>query len=104
MARVAFRADLAQPELSQCLVDLRGELVGQVGTGVPVRHGGHVDQQPGITPPQLDLRGMEQAEHGIGDHLVNGKRAQPPRMLADVIGRPRWLVPGTRQSPPRPPQ
>jgi hypothetical protein len=42
---------------------------------VLVRHGGQAGQQPGVSPPQFDLGGIEQAEHHIPDDLLNGKRA-----------------------------
>ena len=64
-ARVAFRAHLTQPQLSQHLLDLLGEHLRQIGARVLVRHGAHVDQQPGVSPPQLDLGGIEQAEQDI---------------------------------------
>jgi len=35
------------------LVNLLGELVRQVGTRALVRHGGQVDQQPGVSPPPV---------------------------------------------------
>jgi len=57
---VALCAHLTQPQLSQHLVDLLGDLVRQIGTRVLVRHGAQVDQQPGVSPPQFDLGGIEQ--------------------------------------------
>jgi len=81
LARRALRADLTHPQLSQHLIDLAGEFTGQVGTRVLVRHRGHVDQQPGITPAQLHLRGIEQAEQDIPENLIDRKHAQPPRIL-----------------------
>ena len=53
LARMALRADLTHPQLSQHLIDLAGEFTRQVGTRVLVGHRGHVDQQPGITPPSF---------------------------------------------------
>jgi hypothetical protein len=45
-ARMAFRAHLTQPQLSQHLLDLLGEHLRQIETCVPVRHGAHVDEDP----------------------------------------------------------
>jgi hypothetical protein len=70
---VALRAYLAQPQLAQHLVDPRSELARQVRTCVLVRHGGHVDQQSGVSPPQFDIGGVKQAEQRIADYLVDGK-------------------------------
>jgi hypothetical protein len=53
-----------------------------------VRYRGHVDQQPGVLAAQLHLGGMEQAEQDIPEDLVDGKRAQPPRIFAGVLRRP----------------
>src|SRR5690349_10666338 len=86
-----FPRSLAQPQLSQHVVDLPGEFARQVGAGVLVCHRGHVDQQPGVSPAQLHLGGIEQADQQIPENLVDGKRAQPPRIFAGVLGRP--LVP-----------
>jgi hypothetical protein len=80
--RVALRSYLTQPQLAQHLVDLPGEFARQIRTGVLVRHGGDVDQQSGVSPPQFGLGGGEQAEQRIPDNLGDRKRAQPPHMLA----------------------
>src|SRR5215472_1067816 len=87
LARVAFRAHLTQPQLSQQLVDLSGEFARQVRARVLVRQGGHVDQQPGVSPAQLHLGGVEQAEQKIPKNLDDGKRAQPPHIFAGVLRR-----------------
>jgi hypothetical protein len=66
---------------------------------VLVRHSGHVDQQPGVSPAQLDLGGIDQAEQEIPENLVDGKRAQLPRILAGVLRGPLVCMPGaTRPS------
>jgi hypothetical protein len=51
------------------------------------RHRGHVDQQPGVSPTQLHLGGIEPAEQEIPENLVDGKRAPPPRIFAGVLRR-----------------
>ena len=94
LARMALRADLTHPQLSQHLIDLAGEVTGQVGTRVLVRHRGHVDQQPGITPAQLHLRGIEQAEQEVPENLIDRKHAQPPRMFTGILCRPLASLPG----------
>jgi hypothetical protein len=43
---------------------------------VLVRHRGNVDQQPGISPAQLHLRGIEQAEQEITENMTGRKRPQ----------------------------
>jgi hypothetical protein len=80
LARVAFRAHLTQPQLSQHLVDLPAEFARQAGARVLVRHRGHVDQQPGVSPAQLHLGGIEQAEQDIPENLADAKRAQAPHI------------------------
>jgi len=81
LARMAFRSHLAHPQLSQQLVDLPGELARQVGTSLLVRHRGHVDQQPGITPAQLHLRDGEHAEQQVPENLIDRNSAQLLRLL-----------------------
>ena len=104
-APMALRADLTHPQLSQHPIDLAGEVTRQVGTRVLVRHRGHVDQQPGITPAQLHLRGIEQAKQDIPENLIDRKHTQPPRILTGVLRRPLASQPGTRRAqqagPPR---
>jgi hypothetical protein len=85
---VAFRAHLPHPQLSKDLVDLRGQFARQVRARVLVHHRSHVDQQPGISPAQLHLGGVEQAEQELAENLIDRKRPQPPRILASVLGRP----------------
>src|SRR5215469_6794945 len=93
-ARTALRAHLAHPQLSQQLVKLRSELARQVGTRVLMHHGAQVDEQPGISPSQFNLGGIDQAEQDIGDELLDGKRPHLPHMLADVFRRSCTLAPG----------
>src|SRR5215472_2491994 len=52
-----------------------------------------VNQQPGVSPPQFDLGGIEQVEHDIRDELLDGKRADLPRALG-LLRRTRPPVPG----------
>jgi hypothetical protein len=82
---VAFRAYLFHPQLSECLVDLLGEFAREMGAGLLVRRRCHVDQHPGVSPAQLHLGGIEQAEKEIPENLIDGKRAQPPRILVGVL-------------------
>ena len=49
-------------------------------------HGGHVDQQPGVSPAQLHLRGVEQTEQEIPENLVDRKGAQLLRIFTGVRG------------------
>jgi hypothetical protein len=91
-ACMAFCVHLTQPKLSERLVDLLSELVWQIGTRVLVRYSAHVDEQPGISPPQFDLGGIEEGEHDITDDLLGGKRAHALDILADVLLRRRPVV------------
>ncbi len=84
LARAVLRSHLSHPQLSQRLVDLPGELARQVGARVLVCHGGHVDQQPGVSAAQLHLRGVEQTEQEIPENLVDRKRAQLLRIFTGV--------------------
>jgi hypothetical protein len=84
-AALAFRAHLAQPQLSEHLVDLPGQFIRQIRTSVLVRDGADVYQQPGIAPSQLDLCGVEQHEYGVADDLIRGKGADSLPLPADVI-------------------
>ena len=94
LARMVFRVHLPHPQLSQRLVQLPGVLGRKVGTRVLVRHRGHVDQQPGISPAQLQLRGIEQVEQEIAENLVDRKRAQPPREFTGFLRGPLLFLPG----------
>jgi hypothetical protein len=84
-ACVSFRAHLTHPQLAQHLIDPLSELAGQIGTRVVVCHGGHVNQQSGVSAPQFELGGIKQAEQYIRDNLVDGKRTHSPRVLAGVL-------------------
>jgi hypothetical protein len=55
---VAFRAYLPAPRLAERMVDLRAELRGRIGPGMLPRHRAYVDKQPGVSPPELELRGI----------------------------------------------
>jgi hypothetical protein len=69
---LAWLSALTSPSRScpQHLVNLPGEFARQAGTRVLVRHRGHVDQQPGVSPAQLHLGG--------GHHVPGGGRAVTP--------------------------
>jgi hypothetical protein len=98
LASVAFGAHLSDSQLSQCLLDLLGEFGREMRAGVLVRRRGHVDQQPGISPAQFHLGRIEETEKEIPENLVDRKRAQPPRILADVLGGLLPCLPGVTRS------
>ena len=88
-----FRAYVAQPQLSQHLVDLPGAFARQVGARVLVRHRGHVDQQPGVSlAAQLHLGGIEQAEQQIPENWSTGsernRRAYSRASSAPLVSLP----------------
>jgi hypothetical protein len=61
---------------------------------VLVRHRGHVDQQPGIMPAPLHLRGIEHAEQRVPENLIDWTRTQPPRIFMGGLRRPLASLPG----------
>src|SRR5258708_22749336 len=62
-------------------------------------HGAQVDQQPGVSPPQFDLGGIEPAEKDIRDCLFDGERAHPLHLLAKALSRPCPFVLGAAARP-----
>jgi hypothetical protein len=62
---------------------------------VLVRYRGHVDQQPGISPAEIYLRGIEKTDQELPENLINGKRAQPPPIFTGILRRPSspWPAP-----------
>jgi hypothetical protein len=75
----------AMPQLLQRLVDLTGELAGSTPADALGEVGDEVEQQPAVTPTELDLRGVQQRGRHLGDDLVHRGGPQLAEVGADLL-------------------